>query len=140
MALRAGARLLARQASAALACQGGWAAPCCACADALGRRGREWAGPQASSAGARQLRVAAWPRAAVEIKVASFGESMTEGTVAEVLKQRGDSVAEDTVILQIDTDKVTMDVRAPEGGVIDSILVRLHAAASSPKPHLTTAT
>ncbi|KAK9843646.1 hypothetical protein WJX81_000848 [Elliptochloris bilobata] len=31
---------------------------------------------------------------------------------------------EDTVILQIETDKVTIDVRAPEGGVIDSILVK----------------
>jgi 2-oxoglutarate dehydrogenase E2 component (dihydrolipoamide succinyltransferase) len=41
-----------------------------------------------------------------------------------VSKAAGDSVAEDEVIAQIETDKVTIDVRAPHAGTISNILVR----------------
>ena len=47
-----------------------------------------------------------------------------EGTIASIAKQPGDAVAVDEVLFQIETDKVTMDVRAPESGTIESILVR----------------
>jgi 2-oxoglutarate dehydrogenase E2 component (dihydrolipoamide succinyltransferase) len=47
-----------------------------------------------------------------------------EGSIASILKQEGDAVEEDEVIFQIDTDKVTIDVRAPEAGRLDKILVR----------------
>ena len=80
-----------------------------------------------------------------------MGESMSEGTIAVVLKQPGalsrrggcasrsatdralppgDAVAVDEVIAQIETDKVTMDVRAPAAGVIDSIKARHHLPAA----------
>ena len=41
----------------------------------------------------------------------------------------------DEVLAQIETDKVTMDVRAPAAGVVDSILVRFHVPIS-PHAHM----
>lgn len=61
----------------------------------------------------------------VDVPVPSMGESITEGSVAAVLKQAGEAVAADDIILQIETDKVTIDVRAPQQGVMSSILVRV---------------
>ena len=50
---------------------------------------------------------------------------MSEGIIATILKGPGDSVSADEVIMQIETDKVTMDVRAPASGIVQSISVRL---------------
>ncbi len=52
-----------------------------------------------------------------------MGESIEEGTISAVLKQEGDSVEMDEAIFQIETDKVTVDVRAPEAGVLNKIMV-----------------
>lgn len=54
-----------------------------------------------------------------------MGESITEGTVATILKKTGDTVVEDDVIAQLETDKVTMDVKYSEKapGVIKEISV-----------------
>ncbi|DBB00319.1 hypothetical protein WJX77_011327 [Trebouxia sp. C0004] len=53
-----------------------------------------------------------------------MGESIEEGTISAVLKQEGDSVKMDEAIFQIETDKVTVDVRAPEAGVLNKIMVK----------------
>ena len=54
-----------------------------------------------------------------------MGESIEEGTISAVLKQEGDSVEMDEAIFQIETDKVTVDVRAPEAGVLSKVLVSM---------------
>ena len=61
----------------------------------------------------------------LNVQVPSMGDSITEGTIAAVLKQQGESVAEDETILQIETDKVTIDVRAPKAGKLEAVLVGL---------------
>lgn len=53
-----------------------------------------------------------------------MGESIEEGTISAILKKKGDSVEMDEAIFQIETDKVTVDVRTPEAGVLDNIMVR----------------
>ena len=53
-----------------------------------------------------------------------MGDSITEGSIASVLKQPGDSVEVDEVIAQIETDKVTIDVRAPAAGIVKDVLVK----------------
>ncbi len=58
-----------------------------------------------------------------EIKVPTLGESVSEATVAQWLKQEGDTVAADEPIVELETDKVTLEVNAPEGGVITKITV-----------------
>jgi 2-oxoglutarate dehydrogenase E2 component (dihydrolipoamide succinyltransferase) len=59
---------------------------------------------------------------ATEIKVPTLGESLTEGTVANWLKSVGDAVAIDEPILELETDKVTMEVNAPVAGTLVEII------------------
>eukprot|EP00656_Telonema_subtile_P047870 TRINITY_DN5564_c0_g1_i4.p1 TRINITY_DN5564_c0_g1~~TRINITY_DN5564_c0_g1_i4.p1 ORF type:complete len:420 (+),score=82.54 TRINITY_DN5564_c0_g1_i4:188-1447(+) len=56
--------------------------------------------------------------ASTTVVVPSMGDSISEGSVAALLKSPGDLVAEDEVIVQIETDKVTIDVPAPTSGTI----------------------
>ena len=60
---------------------------------------------------------------ALQVPVPSLGESISDGVIASVLKSAGDEVEEDEPLVQIETDKVTIDVRAPTAGTIDAILV-----------------
>jgi 2-oxoglutarate dehydrogenase E2 component (dihydrolipoamide succinyltransferase) len=55
---------------------------------------------------------------ATEVKVPTLGESITEGTLAEWLKQPGDPVAQDEPIASLETDKVTVEVPSPVAGVM----------------------
>ncbi len=58
---------------------------------------------------------------AVEIKVPEMGESITEATLISWTKKVGDRVEADEVIAELETDKVTMEVRAPASGVIGEL-------------------
>ncbi len=58
---------------------------------------------------------------ATEIKVPALGESVTTATVARWLKQAGAQVAADEPLVELETDKVTVEVNAPEAGVLSSI-------------------
>jgi 2-oxoglutarate dehydrogenase E2 component (dihydrolipoamide succinyltransferase) len=58
----------------------------------------------------------------VEVKVPQMGESVTEGTVANWNKKVGDSVVADELLVEIETDKVTMEVNAPTSGVLAEIV------------------
>ena len=60
----------------------------------------------------------------IEIKVPAMGESVTEATVARWFKKEGDSVARDEPLLELETDKVTVEVPAPVSGAIESISVK----------------
>lgn len=55
------------------------------------------------------------------INVPTLGESVSEATVATWLKKEGDSVALDEPIVELETDKVTLEVNAPAAGVITKI-------------------
>lgn len=57
-----------------------------------------------------------------EIKVPTLGESVSEATVAKWLKKEGDTVAADETIVELETDKVTLEVNAPSAGVIFKII------------------
>lgn len=59
----------------------------------------------------------------VEIKAPAFPESVADGVVASWHKKPGDAVARDELLVEIETDKVVMEVVAPAPGVIESILV-----------------
>lgn len=58
-----------------------------------------------------------------QIKVPTLGESVSEATVAQWLKKEGDSVDADEPVVELETDKVTLEVNAPEAGVISKIIV-----------------
>jgi 2-oxoglutarate dehydrogenase E2 component (dihydrolipoamide succinyltransferase) len=55
---------------------------------------------------------------AVEIKVPSVGESITEGTLSRWLKQEGDTVRVDEPVFELETEKATGEVPAPVAGVL----------------------
>ena len=58
---------------------------------------------------------------AIEIKAPTFPESVADGEVAAWHKQEGEAVSRDELIVEIETDKVVMEVVAPEDGVISKI-------------------
>ncbi|HEX3944274.1 MAG TPA: 2-oxoglutarate dehydrogenase complex dihydrolipoyllysine-residue succinyltransferase [Rhizomicrobium sp.] len=60
----------------------------------------------------------------IQIKVPAMGESVTEATVARWFKKEGDAVARDEPLLELETDKVTVEVPAPADGAIESIAVK----------------
>ncbi|KAF4318879.1 hypothetical protein JM18_006430 [Phytophthora kernoviae] len=62
---------------------------------------------------------------ATDVPVPSMGDSISEGTVVEWLKQPGDAVAEDEVVVVLETDKVSVDVRSPFAGAMGTHLAAI---------------
>ena len=58
----------------------------------------------------------------MEVKVPSLGESVTEATVAKWFKKVGEAVAVDEPLVELETDKVTLEVPATAGGTLQQIL------------------
>ena len=58
----------------------------------------------------------------VDVTVPVMGESVSEGTVAKWSKKAGDAVKKDEVIVEIETDKVAVEVSAPADGVLSEIV------------------
>jgi 2-oxoglutarate dehydrogenase E2 component (dihydrolipoamide succinyltransferase) len=58
---------------------------------------------------------------ATEIVVPALGESVTTATVARWIKQQGEAVAADEPLVELETDKVTVEVNAPAAGVLAAI-------------------
>ena len=56
-----------------------------------------------------------------KILVPMLGESITEATVVKWLKGKGESVETDEPIVELETDKVNLEVPSPVGGVISEI-------------------
>ncbi len=61
---------------------------------------------------------------ATEIRVPSLGESVVEATVGQWFKQAGDTVSADEPLVELETDKVTVEVPAPASGVLAEIAVK----------------
>ncbi|HEU0018276.1 MAG TPA: 2-oxoglutarate dehydrogenase complex dihydrolipoyllysine-residue succinyltransferase [Methyloceanibacter sp.] len=61
---------------------------------------------------------------ATEIRVPALGESITEATVGKWFKQAGDAVAADEPLVELETEKVTVEVPAPASGVLSAIMVK----------------
>jgi 2-oxoglutarate dehydrogenase E2 component (dihydrolipoamide succinyltransferase) len=59
-----------------------------------------------------------------DIRVPSLGESVTEATIGKWFKQPGDTVAVDEPIVELETDKVTIEVPAPASGVLAEIAAK----------------
>lgn len=59
-----------------------------------------------------------------QIVVPTLGESVTEATVAQWLKKEGDAVNADEPVVELETDKVTLEVNAPSSGVLSKIIAK----------------
>jgi 2-oxoglutarate dehydrogenase E2 component (dihydrolipoamide succinyltransferase) len=60
---------------------------------------------------------------ATEIRVPTLGESVTEATVGKWFKKAGETVAADEPLVELETDKVTIEVPAPAAGILAEIIV-----------------
>jgi len=60
---------------------------------------------------------------ATEIRVPTLGESVTEATIAQWFKSEGEEVSQDEPLVELETDKVTIEVPAPAAGVLSQISV-----------------
>ena len=58
-----------------------------------------------------------------DIVIPNVGESVSEVTIASWMKQAGDTVKKDDPIVEIETDKASQELVAPEDGVLSEILV-----------------
>lgn len=61
---------------------------------------------------------------ATQIIIPEMGESVTEGTIARWFKQVGDAVAVDEPLVEVETDKVTVEIPAPAAGTLSEISVQ----------------
>tara|TARA_Y100000389_G_scaffold32720_1_gene27839 strand:- start:28967 stop:30148 length:1182 start_codon:yes stop_codon:yes gene_type:complete len=57
----------------------------------------------------------------IEIQVPVLGESVSEATIAKIYKNIGDTIEADEILVELETDKVTLEVNAPAGGAISEI-------------------
>ena len=60
----------------------------------------------------------------IELIVPTLGESITEATVSKWLKKVGESFEADEPLVEIETDKITVEVPAPSAGVLSEIKVK----------------
>ena len=61
---------------------------------------------------------------AIEIRVPTLGESVTEATVATWFKKPGDLIQSDEMLCELETDKVTVEVPSPTSGKLQEIIVK----------------
>src|ERR1700755_1713689 len=59
-----------------------------------------------------------------EIRVPTLGESVTEATIGRWCKKAGDAVAVDEPLVELETDKVTIEVPAPSAGTLGEIVAK----------------
>src|SRR5213080_621534 len=59
-----------------------------------------------------------------DIRVPALGESVTEATIGKWFKRPGDAVAVDEPLVELETDKVTIEVPAPAAGVLSDIAAK----------------
>jgi len=90
--------------------------------------------PAATTAAAEVPKSAAGPARIVDIKVSDFGaESITEGTLVEWSKKVGQPVAKGELLATIETDKVSVEVKAEEGGILKELLAELDSTVEAGK-------
>lgn len=56
------------------------------------------------------------------VKVPPLGDSISSGTILEIVKTEGEGVEVDDIVVQLETDKVNVDIRSPCAGVIAKML------------------
>ncbi|MDQ7069303.1 MAG: 2-oxoglutarate dehydrogenase complex dihydrolipoyllysine-residue succinyltransferase [Rhodobacterales bacterium] len=84
-----------------------------------GAAGAEISQAQATTQAAGQAPTGA---ASVDVMVPTLGESVTEATVSTWFKSVGDTVAQDEMLCELETDKVSVEVPAPSAGVLSEII------------------
>ncbi len=82
----------------------------------------EGAAPAPAAAAPAPAAAPAASGGSVDVMVPTLGESVTEATVSTWFKQVGDTVAQDEMLCELETDKVSVEVPAPAAGVLAEIV------------------
>src|SRR6185503_12956061 len=103
-------------------------APRCARAGERGRRpphhaGRERRRGRARRAASRRAWLGKNLGVAYEFKLPDLGEGLTEGEIARWLVAEGQEIAEDDPLVEVQTDKTTVEIPSPAGGTVARIMV-----------------
>ena len=61
---------------------------------------------------------------AIEVRVPTLGESVTEATIATWFKKPGDTVHSDEMLCELETDKVTVEVPSPIAGKLQEVIIK----------------
>src|SRR5210317_1761663 len=80
------------------------------------------AAPAAAAPAAAPVEAPAANGASVDVMVPTLGESVTEATVSTWFKAVGDTVAQDEMLCELETDKVSVEVPAPAAGTLGEIV------------------
>ena len=75
-----------------------------------------------------------------DIMTPTLGESVTEATVARWAKKAGDPVKRDEILVELETDKVSLEVAAPEDGFLSSIDAEEGATVLASRPSVANST
>ena len=68
-----------------------------------------------------------------EIKVPALGESVSEATVAKWMKAPGDAVAVDEPLVELETDKVTVEIPSPVAGTSSPLIASISPSNMTPR-------
>ena len=88
---------------------------------AAGEAGQETPEPKAATKEAPAAAASGGEEAAVDVMVPTLGESVSEATVSTWFKKVGDTVAQDEMLCELETDKVSVEVPAPAAGTLTEI-------------------
>jgi len=88
---------------------------------AAGEAGPETPEPKAAAKEAPAAAASGGEEAAVDVMVPTLGESVSEATVSTWFKKVGDTVAQDEMLCELETDKVSVEVPAPAAGTLTEI-------------------
>ncbi|KAG2762756.1 hypothetical protein JG687_00001471 [Phytophthora cactorum] len=85
----------------------------------------------------RAFHASAGRQAIQTVNVPSMGDSISEGTLVDIVKKAGDAVHADEVVLVLETDKVSVDVTSPVAGTVVEVLAQLEDNVEVGKPLFT---
>ncbi|POM80653.1 Dihydrolipoyllysine-residue succinyltransferase component of 2-oxoglutarate dehydrogenase complex, p [Phytophthora palmivora] len=85
----------------------------------------------------RAFHASAGRQAIQTVNVPSMGDSISEGTLVEIVKKAGEAVHADEVVLVLETDKVSVDVTSPVAGTVVEVLAQLEENVEVGKPLFT---
>ncbi|KAE8898232.1 hypothetical protein PF005_g838 [Phytophthora fragariae] len=85
----------------------------------------------------RAFHASAGRQAIQTVNVLSMGDSISEGTIVEIVKKAGDAVHADEVVLVLETDKVSVDVTSPVAGTVVEVLAQLEENVEVGRPLFT---
>ena len=66
----------------------------------------------------------------MELKVPNLGENVSESTIITLHLEKGKNIQKDDIILELETDKATLEIPSPNCGIVKEVLVKVGDSSS----------